>query len=67
MEAEGQQKSKIRSEIIGKTEEDVRFEWGGRGKREDITQSRLMQQSDCQEEKLLFSCFFFLCQNQRHN
>lgn len=25
-----------------------------------------MQQSDCQEEKLLFSCFFFLWQNQSH-
>lgn len=66
MEMEGQQKSMIRSEISGKTLQGVKFEWGGRGKREDITH-RLMQQSECQEEKLLFLCFFSLCQNQRHS
>lgn len=67
MEVEGQQKQMVRPEISGQTQEEARFESGGRGKREDISQSRLMQQSDCQEEELLFSCFFFLWQNQRHN
>lgn len=66
MEVEGQQKQMIRSEISGQTQEEARFELGGRV-REDISQRRLVQQSDCQEEELLFSCFFFLWQNQRHN
>lgn len=55
-EVERQQKRVIRSEIPGKAQKDMRFEQGGRGERYDMSQCRAVQQSECQEEKLL-SCF----------